>query len=438
MNPEAMKLGKVLIIGNGPQPANLDELIDAADTVIRFNACNGHVSNKRTDILCLATGATPPMDLVGVKVIWLWNRSPVESEWYPDVPRYVTAGEDQLRLEKLESKMRAGKILSSGTLALFRVMYLGAECVTLAGFSWQGWAGHDWPVERDYCEGLANGGMVKIEHQHRRAIFLPFFGEFGHMILQHIRYVHAFSAKEKIVFCEPGQECLFPSATGFRHDWYNFVPEEKRQTVSSWCPRIIEAVRQYDGMLRSRLQKEDAGAALIRAGQHGAQDYDCMWHTSDSVKFSPNVPHSLPDFDVAIQARYRAFGEARNFTGWKEVVSDLKSRGLRIAVLGNPSTTYTECDWDVRAWDHSDGYTAGTVDALKSCKAYIGTDSGVSHLAALMDVPMAVFRRHDGSGDWTGIMQRANRRFFRRLDDSIWEKPRSIADAIELLLSENK
>ena len=59
----------------------------------------------------------------------------------------------------------------------------------------------------------------RVEDQRmRKVVYLPHYGEFGFLIMKHLRAVHNDQADVKIVCCERGNECLFPSATGSRTD----------------------------------------------------------------------------------------------------------------------------------------------------------------------------------------------------------------------------
>jgi hypothetical protein len=62
-----------------------------------------------------------------------------------------------------------------------------------------------------------------------KAIFLPNAGiEFGHTVMTGIRIVEFSRATEKIVCCRPGEQVLYPSATGFCTDWTDPIPDAKR------------------------------------------------------------------------------------------------------------------------------------------------------------------------------------------------------------------
>src|SRR5262245_10883053 len=61
-----------------------------------------------------------------------------------------------------------------------------------------------------------------------RAIFLPWLGEFGVMLLRWVRYVHWHPAACKVVCCRTGQEPLFPSAASFIYDWPDLLSDADR------------------------------------------------------------------------------------------------------------------------------------------------------------------------------------------------------------------
>jgi ADP-heptose:LPS heptosyltransferase len=106
-----------------------------------------------------------------------------------------------------------------------------------------------------------------------------------------------------------------------------------------------------------------------------------------------------------------------------------RSEGVSIGIAGAKNTS-AQFAADAVAWDHPDGDTAGTVDLLANCKFYVGNDSGVSHLASMMQVPSLVFRKdYRGGNDLIGVMERANKRFHRRLPNEAWYKPDEVVKA---------
>ncbi len=244
-------------------------------------------------------------------------------------------------------------------------------------------------------------------------VFLPFFGEFGFLIASHIRAVHACKSPRKIVFCERGQECLFPTASEFRYDWQNPLPDRLRGA------RLPADFEQQKSAELSRIAGLFPGSKSINSPH--------SWDLVGKVKFCPSAPHFLPPVDVAISARQRLHHPIRNFQHWQRIVGSLRAKGLRVAVVGEQSTT-AKVDVDVRAWEHPQGATAGTVDILSHCKLYVGTDTGTSHLAALMDVPSIIIHHQDKGR--IAEMQQSTRAYFQHLQNTAWTNPAMVETAI--------
>jgi len=273
---------------------------------------------------------------------------------------------------------------------------------------------------------------TKFTDDLERAVFLPFCGEFGHLILQHVRYVHGHRAGRKVVLCEKGQECLFPTADSFRYDWVNPIPDRERCSAGAIRDVSNDAYATYDEVLRRRLEKEYPDHEVIRPGRRGAPGYD--WNAAESNKFLPSAAARLPIVDIALAPRWRMFEVVRNNTHYPHIVKSLRAMGITVGLVGAAETS-VQCAADTRAWDHPDGATAGTVDLLSRCILYVGTDSGVSHLAGLMDIPTLLFRKtYPGNTDLTGAVRRANRAWCKILGDSAWEDPEEILYEILLFL----
>lgn len=260
-------------------------------------------------------------------------------------------------------------------------------------------------------------------------VFTPFYGEFGWLVMTHLRYVHAHPADEKIVYCERGTECLYPSATRlipFDHP----SSDDNRWAGTVWGdPSVVDRHREQ---IVAEARANFPGAT-IEWDYH----YDCHWHLSDAVKFKPVREPALPKVDVVLGVRNRRFVPECNFPHWQQVADTLrKQHGLTVGLAGLKSSSF-DFEADVKAWDHPQGATYGSVDLLSDCRLYVGTDSGVSHLAALMDTPMVVwYRPHQGSPNETGVMQRANKRYCRRLDSGVAETAEGVVTATRRALAE--
>jgi hypothetical protein len=203
-----------------------------------------------------------------------------------------------------------------------------------------------------------------------------------------------------------------PSGTAYFTDWTNPIPDDRRcgHTASDdWG-----ATDRFYAELTPRLKALFPGHDIV------SPEYDCHWHMADhpAYKFRPAAPRVLPRVDVTLGVRRRNFGPERNWPHWSDLAALLRAVGLTVGILGDPATSQ-DCPADGRAWDHPDGSTAGTVDLLSGCRLYVGGDSGVSHLAALLDVPtLLIDSPHSGQ---TGPMARANHNFFSKLPASAWQ-----------------
>ena len=257
----------------------------------------------------------------------------------------------------------------------------------------------------------------------QRIVILPWLGEFGWCIVQHVRFVQWHPAEDKIVCCEAGHECLFPSASRYFVDWEHPIPESERSGQGRW--RDWEAREQYYASLRPRLENEFPAYEIIRP------TYDCHWHMSDAPGFTfrPQARAWLPRVDVVLGPRRRSFDAMRNWPHWDRLARRLRDSGLSIGVVGRRETS---CDLgaDAYAWDHPDGDTAGSIDLLSRCDMYFGGDSGMSHLAALTQTPMVVMHSPPRASDMTGLMQRANNSWTRILPHEAWDDYTAVEDAV--------
>lgn len=261
----------------------------------------------------------------------------------------------------------------------------------------------------------------RFNRQHRRVIIPPFYGEFGWLVMNHIRFVHAIEADEKIVCCQTGEQCLYPTATAFITDWQSPIPDSHRCGAGSYYRS--EDLPVHQSLMNARFECAYPGYEIIKL------NYDCPWHMSDSIKFKPAIESALKKVDIAICPRKREFVPVKNFQHWPMLIDAFRRQNFTVGLTGAKSTSFDFVS-EAKAWDHPAGQTAGTVDILNHCRLYIGSDTGVSHLAALMDVPSLIFRLDtEGNPDLTGIMARANKSAFIRLPDSYWHSPEAVLDA---------
>jgi hypothetical protein len=230
------------------------------------------------------------------------------------------------------------------------------------------------------------------EEAARPCLFLPFVGEFGHLIMSHTRLVHFHKAKTKIVCCRPGEEVLFPSATAYVTNWTDPIPDEKRA-----------------GTIRSNRHKWPELTALfpnhypVRAGNLTPSQEMYPLHEGQPIPFRPR--RRGLSADVVIGTRSRKFDPQKNWPHWQAVADAIQATGRSFAVIGHADTSQHLSGEVCHSGDYD---TDAAIELLQSCRLYIGQDSGTSHLATASlppAVPMIVLR-HGWGRDFTVRMMK--------------------------------
>jgi hypothetical protein len=208
------------------------------------------------------------------------------------------------------------------------------------------------------------------------ALFLPWRNEFGTLMMHHVRRIHGHTAKSKIVCCRKGEEVLFPSANEFYYDWEE-VPDvaRGRQLTQS------SANHRYLVRLASRLERQFP---------HATPHLPDLCRPTRESDFTPK-PRWIRGLktDIVIGARLRQHVPERNFHHWQAVVDGLIAEGLSVSVVGREEVTVPISGLQIRSWDYDDLDAA--IELLQNCRLFLGTDSGVTHMAVLAGVPILVF-----------------------------------------------
>jgi hypothetical protein len=192
----------VVIVGNGPPRAGYADRIDAADFVVRFNGCTfmGRGAGGRLDALSLVTGKVPAAGYLHpttkadrLRRERLLRLGSAVGELFvpmaddnPDAVEKCRAVVDELRrsfgwmdrpykeliwtrTEDMDLYGSQGRPLgrqpSSGMIVVRKLLDLPGfrdAKMTLVGFSWEGWSGHDWAAEEAFCRRMAAAGRLQI------------------------------------------------------------------------------------------------------------------------------------------------------------------------------------------------------------------------------------------------------------------------------------
>lgn len=277
--------------------------------------------------------------------------------------------------------------------------------------------------------------MLKSE---RKVVFLPFYGEFGFYIMSHIRWVHHSSAPEKIVCCVRGDECFFPSASSFYYEWQHPFEDWRRCGLRDKYSFKSIAPTKLELDLFKRLKEKYSDAFLAQLQRPIPFSQVHKW----PVPVHAPALH-IPKVDVVICARHRQAhtheGDKgmRNFRHWQPLADHLVSRGFTFAVIGNADTSFEVRGATIVNWKHPNK-TDVMISLLKQCGLYIGTDTGPTHLAALLGVPMLVFRNPNDRA--YNLLERCVSRVAKtsgaHYEEVIcaWEAPKLIADKASLYL----
>ena len=163
----------------------LADFIDACDIVVRFNEIKNRDEDwigRRTGVLvlnCLAKHANERYDhflLSGFDTIWIvgnlhsdnlkktltvqgWHDKNVSGIECPTYTRLLTWARERSKNPDL--------LLSAGCIAIESLVTSARYAdwdKYIVGYTFNGWSGHDWTVERELCERYVSAGLLRIPH----------------------------------------------------------------------------------------------------------------------------------------------------------------------------------------------------------------------------------------------------------------------------------
>jgi len=197
-------------------------------------------------------------------------------------------------------------------------------------------------------------------------IIAPLRAEFGLKVWWFVPAVHAIEGP-KVVYHEPGEEALFPSAT-----------------------ELVPVRRQKDELRRNRYARDaDYVARMIaHAMGHWGLEAEILqpephW-PKKRFKPEPTIKQGLTP-DVVVCPRWRSYGPAKNWDQWLSLSMLLQSWGLDTFAAGAPdSSGEVSCP---AAWDFVRFFDA-SLEAILNAKLVVATDAGLAHLAVLCGTPL--------------------------------------------------
>lgn len=263
-----------------------------------------------------------------------------------------------------------------------------------------------------------------FEKSKKTTVFLPNYGEFGSTVHKLIRIVDFHNSPKKIVCCKRGEEVYFPSADEFYYDWNDCVQDihkwgffVKRKKVKDKNDKIIN----YGKMLQ-----EDFIKIKSKFGEN--VNYVHLWkfnsdkeyekHASNfRVKLKPKEIRGIRA-DIIISPRNRTSRSENNFLQWEELIDFFNTNGYSVGCVGSKEHSLKLRNSFVNSWDYKDNASA-VIELLNNCKLYLGLDTGVSHLASIISVPMIIFSHSRQKSYFAWMMEQATLNYFLDLGNNV-------------------
>jgi len=194
---------RVVLIGNAPVKTNsfnrnsLSAFIDDSEVVIRINSADNYSkgTGKKSDVLGIINIGDPAIEFsyrrkinkhVKEKISSVWFSRPLDlysssnilveedlSEYILNfqklnhIPSHAIPKEQYQYLSKKIFPANGGNMVDPSSGFCFLHMMLSAEEFkglkkVLVGFSWEGWTGHNWKLEKKICLDLHKNGDIYI------------------------------------------------------------------------------------------------------------------------------------------------------------------------------------------------------------------------------------------------------------------------------------
>jgi hypothetical protein len=223
-------------------------------------------------------------------------------------------------------------------------------------------------------------GLKDFQPQNKYVCFLPFWGEFGWLILSHIRRVHGFQHENKIVCCKSNHESLYPSASHFFYDWID-IPDNQKAGIITMPENIIDEIKSK---IKAQINSDDI---------YFISSSDIDWeskHWFYDKTFTPIPKNNLDiNVDIVITPRNRQMDPLRNWSiqHWQSLVDEIMTAGYSIGIIGAKDTSFDLKNVKYKSWDFSLDVD-GDLNLIQKCKLTISQETGTRYLIHLCKKPM--------------------------------------------------
>ena len=235
------------------------------------------------------------------------------------------------------------------------------------------------------------------------------------------------------------EEAYFPNVDEFFYDWEDLVDEKYKWGFFS-KNKITGVGKNHNYNYYKQKMAEDVNNIINAIGTDC--NYIHLWkfkhapifnkyHSHFVFKLKPRKKQDIYA-DIIISPRNRTSRGENNFLKWDKIISILNKKGYNVGCVGSKNQSLYLPESKVNSWDYDDNGSA-VIELLSKCKLYIGLDTGVSHLAAFMSIPMIVFSHSNQRHYLTHFMRELNKNYFLDLGKRITNVSIIIKNAIKFL-----
>jgi hypothetical protein len=204
-------------------------------------------------------------------------------------------------------------------------------------------------------------------------VFLPWFGHFGDLVRDVLPWIWAQYQPGDIIGGNPLHRPLYPTS-----------PEPRL-----WAPVTVHYPTGYDYRIRPEALEEQLRAVA-----------QSLWPRADLAAWAPHgenypkPPILLPEprpVDVVLAPRAKPYADAKNGWPWADLARSCRERGWIVGLAGSRAES-AGMPADVAAWDFDPAgdTVTGTLRLLRGARVVVSLDSGIGHLASLVDTPQLV------------------------------------------------
>lgn len=272
-----------------------------------------------------------------------------------------------------------------------------------------------------------------------KTVFYPYYGEFGSGVTRYIHRFHYTNAKYKVACIPRGYECFFPDAKEFIYDYPG--PKWDQYNGERWLynrgrfPRRADPIKdatlikharnvfRWDGELKEEFVN------YIHSNHKGlaVRDITPFYQIWDPLSKNPirsfaKIPFKNPNkykikVDVVFSNR-KSDPDIRSFKKWENVVKYLQAKGFIVGGIGKKGSSFEKIN-AVNSFDYENTSEAA-LEMLSNAKYYIGTDTGITHVAMnFVHLKSLLFRMRDRSDNWIKYYENENTRIINAMGKNL-------------------